>query len=140
MPSQVCGRDPGCQEAAGVAPEVNLSEKTGYQWPYKIFQNFLKKSFYYLFYSFFLFSQVLYQWYNATIVTVKDLVTEMVVWQQHRYLDPGVWEHCKKSLINPAVLPDDISFPTTANSVNYVYWFISSATRIHCNCVFQLYC
>ena len=42
------------------------------------------------------------------MLTVKDLVNNMVTWQQNRYLDPGVWSHFK-SKINPAALPTDIS-------------------------------
>ena len=35
-------------------------------------------------------------------------MTEMVAWQQNRYLDPGVWQ-LFKSKINPAALPTNIS-------------------------------
>ena len=41
-------------------------------------------------------------------MTVRNLITEMLAWQQNRYLDPGVWEHFQ-SRINPAALPSDIS-------------------------------
>ena len=56
----------------------------------------------------FLGFQVLYQWNNKNLITVRDLITEMVAWQRGRYLDPGIWEHFQ-SRINPAVLPNVIS-------------------------------
>ena len=52
--------------------------------------------------------QVLYKWNNVNVLSIKDLITQMVAWQRNRYLDPGVWEHFR-SRINPEVLPDDIS-------------------------------
>ena len=52
--------------------------------------------------------QVLHKWYQRNILSVKDPMTEMVTWQQNRYLDPGVWEYFK-SKINPAALPTNIS-------------------------------
>ena len=52
--------------------------------------------------------EVLYTWNNQYGMAVGDLITQMVAWQQNRYLDPGVWEHIR-SRINPAALPTNIS-------------------------------
>ena len=42
------------------------------------------------------------------MLTVKDLISNMVTWQQSRYLDPGVWGHFR-SEISPEALPTNIS-------------------------------
>ena len=76
---------------------------------YNILWKILLKLVYFTFpFTVFLNFQVLYQWNNKNLVTVRNLMTEMVAWQRNIYLDPGIWEYFQ-SRMNPAVLPDDIS-------------------------------
>ena len=42
------------------------------------------------------------------MLTVKDLVSNMVTWQQNRYLDPGAWDHFSLK-ISPEALPANVS-------------------------------
>ena len=44
------------------------------------------------------------KWNERRLLTVKDLMEEMIVWQKERYLDPEIWDHLI-SRINPALWP-----------------------------------
>ena len=64
--------------------------------------------------------QTLKKWNERRLLTVKDLVKEMIVWQKGRYLDPEIWDHlCSR--INPALMQEpsvlqeqisELSFPS----------------------------
>ena len=44
------------------------------------------------------------------MLTVRDVVGEMVTWYRDGYLDPGVWEHITDK-INPSALPTPAELP-----------------------------
>ena len=48
--------------------------------------------------------QVLKKWNERRLLTVKDLMEEMIVWQKERYIDPGIWDRLLEK-INPSLMP-----------------------------------
>ena len=60
--------------------------------------------------------QILHGWHIRNLLTVKDLVEEMVQWYRSRCLDPMVWEDFVRPRVNPALVPNpqDLEGPPPA--------------------------
>ena len=50
---------------------------------------------------------MLYKWHNKTLITVSDLVSELVRWTESGYVDRGVWAYLS-SRINASALPANL--------------------------------